>query len=146
MLNSGSSAFPHVGQMFWNCVCSWMFLNSFFRLLISVLIFSMFSFSGWISFTSTLTLHIRSLTCAKVWLSSSIVSYILSSTSLLSSSCCVSTAPCFFASESILFRNVSTGFSKIIAHVIPHRIKVAAALIQKYIVGVIVCSSSFIRG
>jgi len=146
MLNSGISGFPHAGQMFGNCVCSLMFLISFFRLVISVLIFSRFSFSGWISFTSTLTLYIRSLTCARVWLSSSIVSYILSSTSLLSSSSWVSTALCFFASESILFRNISTGFSKIIAHVIPHRMRVAVALIQKYVVGVMVCSCSFIRG
>jgi len=66
MLNSGISGFPQAGQMFGNWVCSLMFFISFFRLVISVLIFSIFSFSGCISFTSILTLHIRSFTCASV--------------------------------------------------------------------------------
>ena len=53
---------------------------------------------------------------------------------------------CFFASESILFRKTSTGFSNVIAQVIPHRMKVEAALIKKYAVGVMDCSFSFMNG
>lgn len=47
------------------------------------------------------------------------------------SSSWVSTVDCSFASESILFTNVSIGLSKAVAHVIPHMITVAAALIVK---------------
>ena len=146
MLNSGSNGFPHVGQTFGDWVFSSTFLISFFKLFNSNLAFSIASLSGWISFTSALTLHIKSLICARVWLSASIVSYMASSTSLFSSSSCVSTAPCVLASESILFRKVSTGFVKAIAHVMPHKMKVAAALAQKYVIGVMACSFSFMMG
>ena len=43
-------------------------------------------------------------------------------------------------------KKVSTGFSKATAQVIPHRIKVAMALTQKYVVGVIACNFSFMMG
>lgn len=87
-----------------------------------------------------------SLTCAKISLFDSIVSFIESSISLFSSSSWVSTAPCVLASESILFRKVSTGFVKAIAHVMPHKMKVAAALAQKYVIGVMACNFSFMKG
>ena len=87
-----------------------------------------------------------SLTCAKISLFDSIVSLIASSISLLSSSNWASTVPCVLASESILFRKVSTGFAKAIAHVMPHKMKVAAALTQKYVMGVMACNFSFMKG
>ena len=43
------------------------------------------------------------------------------------------------ASESILFRKVSTGFSKANPQVIPQRINVTTVLIQKYVEGAIFC-------
>jgi len=87
-----------------------------------------------------------SLTCARVWLFESIVSFIASSTSLFSSNNWASTALCVFASESILFKKVSTGLVKTIAHVIPHKMKAAAALTKKYVKGVMACSFSPING
>jgi hypothetical protein len=39
-----------------------------------------------------------------------------------------------------LFKKASTGLVKISAHVMPHKISVEAALIQKYTIGVIICS------
>ena len=106
----------------------------------------MVSFSGRISLTSVLTLYIMSLTCARISLFDSIVSFIESSISLFSSSNWVSTEPCVLASESIWFRNASTGFEKAIAHVMPHKMKVAVALVQKYVKGVMACSFSFMNG
>lgn len=91
----------------------------------------MLSFRGWISLTSALTLLIKSLTLARISLSASIVSYIWSRISLLFSSSWVSTVDCSFASESILFTNVSIGLSKAVAHVIAHMITVAAAVMAK---------------
>lgn len=98
------------------------------------------------SLTSALTLQIRSLTWARIWLFESIVSFIASSTSLFSSSSWASTALCVLASESILFRKVSTGFVKAIAHVIPQRVNAETALIQKYAIGGMALSFSPIRG
>jgi hypothetical protein len=46
----------------------------------------------------------------------------------------------------MLFRKASIGFEKAIAHVIPHEMKVVAALAQKYVTGVIACSFSFMKG
>ena len=46
----------------------------------------------------------------------------------------------------MLFRKVSTGFEKAIAHVMPHKMKVAAALTQKYVIGVMACNFSFMKG
>ena len=106
----------------------------------------MVSFSGRISLTSVLTLYIMSLTCARISLFDSIVSFIESSISLFSSSNWASTVPCVLASESILSRKVSTGFAKAIAHVMPHKTKVAAALAQKHVIGVMACSFSFMKG
>ena len=77
---------------------------------------------------------------------SSTVSFMASNISLFSSSNWDSTAPCVFASESILFKKVSTGFSKAMTHVIPQRVKVAAALPKKYGIGVMACSFSLING
>ena len=99
----------------------------FLRMHSSIRIFSVVSFMGWMSLTSTRTLRIRSLTCASVSLSDSIVSYIASKSSLLFSMSCVSVAVCFFASDRILLRKTSTGLSKAKAHVIPHSIMVDAA-------------------
>ena len=82
---------------------------------------------GCMSLTSTRTLRIMSLTCASASLFDSTVSYIRSKSSLLFSRSCVSVAVCFFASDRILFRKVSTGLSKAIAQVIPHRMTVEAA-------------------
>ena len=130
-MNSGISGLPQLGQMFGNFAFSSIFLTSFLRLVSSVLIFSRYSPSVLMSFTSALTLVTESLTCARVSEFASSVSIMTSMTSLLSSSSCVSTVLCLFASESILLRKVSTGFSKAITHVIPQKIAVAAALIQK---------------
>ena len=87
-----------------------------------------------------------SLTCARISLFDSIVSFIESSISLFSSSSWVSTVPCVLASESMWFRKVSTGFEKAIAHVMPHKMNVVAALVQRYVMGVMVCSFSFMKG
>lgn len=102
------------------CIC-------FFKLCNSVLVTSITSFIGCMSLTSARTLRMRSLTCASVSLFSSMVSYIRSKTSLLLSKICASVVDWFFASESILFRNVSTGLSKVTRHVIAQRVTVAAA-------------------
>ena len=99
----------------------------FLRMHSSIRIFSVVSFMGCMSLTSTRTLRIRSLTCASISLSDSIVSYIASKSSLLFSMSCVSVAVCFFASDRILFRKTSTGLSKAKAQVIPQRITVEAA-------------------
>ena len=82
---------------------------------------------GCMSLTSARTLHIRSLTCPRASLSDSTVSYIRSKSSLLFSRSCVSVAVCFFASDRILFRKVSTGLSKANMQVIPHRMTVETA-------------------
>lgn len=85
-MNSGISAFPHAGQTFKTAGFSSIFLISFLRLVISVFIFSTLSLRGSISLASILTLLTRSLTCDRVSLLDSTVSYIASSTSLLFSS------------------------------------------------------------
>jgi hypothetical protein len=51
--------------------------------------------------------------------------------SLFSSRSWVSAALCFLASDRILFRKASTGFSKAMAHVMPQRMRVEAAVVRK---------------
>ncbi len=99
--------------------------------MISVFIFSTLSLMGSISLASILTLQTRSFTCESVWLLDSTVSYIASSTSLLFSRSWPSTSVCVLASESIWLRKASTGFSKTIMQVIPQRMNVAAAVVQR---------------
>jgi len=102
------------------CIC-------FLRLLISIRVFSIVSFMGCMSLVSTRTFRTRSLTCDSVSLFDSVVSYIRSKSSLLFSMSCASVAVCFFASDRILFKKVSTGLSKANAQVIPQRMTVEAA-------------------
>jgi hypothetical protein len=123
-LKSGRNIFPQAGQIIVKRSFSSSVFISFFKLPISVLVFSIVSFIGCMSLTSVRMLRIRSLTCASVSLSDSTVSYIRSKISLLLSRICASVVVCFFASDRTLFRKVSTGLSKAIRQVIPHRMKV----------------------
>lgn len=140
ILNSGINDFPHVGHTIGKYSFSSSFLISFFKVPISAFIFSMLSFSEGIPLTSVRMLYIMSLTFASIWLFDSIVLLITSRISPFSSRSCASTAVWVLASESILFRKASTGLVKAIMHVTPHRMNDAAALIQKYVIGVMVCS------
>ena len=126
-MKSGRNSLPQAGQIIVKRSFSSSDFMCFFKLPSSVLVFSITVFSGCISLTSARTLRIMSLTCANVSLSDSIVSYIRSKISLLFSKICVSVVVCFFASDSTLFRKASTGLSKAIRQVIPHRIAVEAA-------------------
>lgn len=103
----------------------------FFKVVSSVFVFSIVSFMGRMSLTSTRTFRIKSLTCASVSLSASMVSYIRSRTSLLLSMICASVVDWFLTSDSILFKKVSTGFSKATRHVIAHRMMVDAVAAQR---------------
>ena len=145
-MNSGISAFPHAGQTFRTAGFSSIFLISFLRFVISVFILSTLSLRGSISLASILMLLIKSFTCASVSLLDSTVSYIASSTSLLFSRSCPSTSVWVLASESIWLRKASTGLSKIIMQVIPQRMNVAAAVVQRYTCGEIAASFSLMNG
>ena len=123
-MKSGRSIFLQAGQTIVKRSFSSSVFICRFTLDSSVLVFSMASFIGRMSLTSTRMFRIRSLTCARVSLSDSIVSYIRSKISLLLSRICASVVVCFFASDRTLFRKVSTGLSKAIRQVIPHRMKV----------------------
>lgn len=117
--------------MFGNCTFSSIFFISLLRLVISALTFSRLFFSGWISLTSVRTLNSRSLTWASVLPSASMFSFIRSRISLFCSRSWASTAVWVLASERILFRKISTGFEKAMAHVIPHRMSVVMVVDQK---------------
>ena len=127
-MKSGRSIFPHAEQTIVKRSFSSSVFISRFKLLSSVLVFSIVSFIGWMSLTSARMLRIRSLTCPSVSLSDSMVSYIRSKISLLLSNICASVVVWVFASERILFRNSSTGLSTAIRHVIAHRMAVEAAV------------------
>jgi len=125
-LKSGRNSFPQAGQIIVKRSFSSSAVICFFKLCNSVRVFSIVSFIGCISLTSTRMLRIRSLTCASVSLSDSTVSYIRSKSSLLLSRTCASVAVCCFASDRTLFRKVSTGLSKAIRQVIAHKMAVEA--------------------
>ena len=130
-LKSARNIFPQAGQTMLKRSFSSRVFSCLFKVVSSVFVFSMVSFIGCMSFTSTRTFRIRSLTCASVSLSDSTVSYIMSKRSLLLSNTWVSVVVWFFTSDSILFRNVSTGLSKAIRHVIAHRMTVEVAAMER---------------
>ena len=127
-MKSGRNIFPQEGQTILKSSFSSNVFICFFKLLISVFVFAIISFSGCISLTSARMFRIRSLTCASVSLSASTVSYIRSKSSFLLSKICDSVVVWFFTSDKILFRKVSTGLSKAIKQVAAHRITVEEAV------------------
>ena len=108
-------------------ISGWSWVNSVFIRPTS-------SFNGWIVFTSALILYIMSFISPRSKLLVYTVSFIMPSTSLFFISCC-STALCFLASDSTLFKKGSIELPKDMRHVIPHRVNVAKALKEKVQVG-----------
>ena len=126
-LKSGRSIFPQDGHTIVKSSFSSSMCICFFRLPTSLLVFSIVSFIGVMSLTSARIFRIRSLTCARISLSDSIVSYIRSNISLLLSKIWVSVWVWVFASERTLLRNSSTGLSTAMRQVMAQSATVAAA-------------------
>lgn len=112
----------------------------------SDVVLQMVCLRGSISFTSERTVQIRSLTCASVSCCDSTFSYMTSKISLLSWTVCVSVWLCRFASERILLRNVSTGFSKTIRQVIAQSMSVVVAVMYRYVSSGMAWSLSLMYG